>query len=80
MDAKIVHLKDQCISCGACAAISSEYWEMDQEGMAHLKNSVKVGKQWELMVKTLEGKVANKEAAEVCPVNIILIEEEKNIN
>jgi ferredoxin len=74
---KIIHLKEQCISCGACAAISPEYWEMDQEGMAHLKGSVQNGKDWTLVVKTVEAAAANKEAADVCPVNIIKLEEEK---
>jgi ferredoxin len=74
---KIIHLKEQCISCGACAAISPQFWEMDQEGMAHLKGSVQNGKDWTLVVKTVEAAAANKEAADVCPVNIIKFEEEK---
>ncbi len=74
---KIVHLKEQCISCGACAAISPEYWLMDPDGMAHLKGSVQQGKNWTLVVKTVEAAAANQEAADVCPVNIIKLEEEK---
>jgi len=74
---KIIHLKEQCISCGACAAISPQFWEMDQEGMAHLKGYVQNGKDWTLVVKTVEAAAANKEAADVCPVNIIKFEEEK---
>lgn len=73
---KIVHLKNDCISCGACAAISPEYWEMDEEGFAQLKKSKQVepGK-WEKKTDSVEEKAANQEAADCCPVNIIHIEE-----
>lgn len=57
--------------------ISPEYWEMNAEGLAHLKNSKKNGKQFELEIATEEAKVANQEAADVCPVNIIKVEEIK---
>jgi len=69
----IVHLKDQCISCGACAAISPDFWEMDEEGMANLKGSKKVGEQGELEIDSEEAKATNQEAADVCPVNIIKV-------
>jgi len=36
---KVIHRKQECISCGACAAISPEFWEMDEEALAQLKNS-----------------------------------------
>ena len=53
---KILHYKDDCISCGACAAIYPEFWEMDDEGLAHLKESRKlkiIGKEL-LLLKKLE--------------------------
>ncbi len=71
---KILHYYDECISCGACAAISPEYWEMDDEGMARLKESVKVGDHWERIILTEESRARNQEAAEACPVDIIKIE------
>ena len=44
---KILHFKEECISCGACAAILPEFWEMDDDGMAQLKGSTKVEDHWE---------------------------------
>jgi ferredoxin len=70
---KIVHFKKDCISCGACAAINPEFWEMDAEGMAHPKGSKEVGDHWELDLDTEEARASNQEAADVCPVNIIHI-------
>ena len=68
----VTQLKDQCISCGACAAISPDYWEMDGEGMANVSGSKKVGEQWELEIDSEEARATNQEAADVCPVNIII--------
>ena len=47
---KIVHLKKDCISCGACAAIAPDFWYMDDEGLAHLKDSKKDGDNWILNI------------------------------
>ena len=60
----------KCISCGACAAINPECWEMDEQGLAHLKGSAKVDDHYELEIDEKD-KDSNQEAAEVCPVNII---------
>lgn len=73
---KITHFKKDCISCGACAAINPEFWEMDEEGLAHLKNSQEKEDYQELIIETEEARAANQEAADVCPVNIIHIKEE----
>ncbi len=75
---KIVHLKKECIGCGACAAINPEFWEMDDEGLAHLKGSKRTDDRWELEIDTLEAKTSNQEAAEVCPVQIIKVEEKES--
>jgi len=67
----ILHYKKDCISCGACAAVNPEFWQMDGEGMAHLKGSKEVGDHWELVINTEEARASNQEAADVCPVQII---------
>ncbi len=71
----IHHFKEQCISCGACAAITPDFWEMDENGLAQLKGSVKKGEQWELDIDTEEARAMNQDAADVCPVNIIHVKE-----
>ncbi|MBU0470427.1 MAG: ferredoxin [Nanoarchaeota archaeon] len=74
---KIKHYKNDCISCGACAAVCPDFWKMDEEGFAQLKDSKLVDDHWELNISTLEAKTCNEEAAEVCPVQIIKLEEIK---
>ena len=74
----ISHFKEQCISCGACAAITPEFWEMDENGLAELKGSVQQGDHFELEINTEEARAMNQEAADVCPVNIIHVKEKKD--
>ena len=74
---KVVHFKKDCISCGACAVIAPELWEMDEKGLAQLKGEAKeVDGHWELKINPKD-KEKHQEAADVCPVNIIKVEEEK---
>jgi ferredoxin len=68
---KVIHEKDQCISCGACAAISPDHWKMDDDGLAHLKGSSKVEDHWEKEIDSEVDRADNQEAADCCPVNII---------
>lgn len=76
----IQHFKEQCISCGACAAITPDFWEMDEDGLAELKGSVRKGDHAELDIDTEEARAMNQEAADVCPVNIIHVKEKKDEN
>ena len=71
---KILQFKEECISCGACAAICPDFWEMDQEGMANLKESKKVEDHWERIIETEAARSQNQEAVDVCPVQIIKLE------
>ena len=72
---KVTHIKRDCISCGACAALHPDQWVMDDEGLAQLLDSVKVG---DIFEKDLELDQVNdyQEAESVCPVNIILVDTE----
>tara|TARA_Y100000310_G_scaffold278642_1_gene297185 strand:+ start:10350 stop:10580 length:231 start_codon:yes stop_codon:yes gene_type:complete len=73
---KVVHFKQDCISCGACAAIAPDYWEMDEEAIAQLKGSTEVGDHWERKIESDQDREENQEAADVCPVNIIYVKED----
>ncbi|MEK6901732.1 MAG: ferredoxin [Nanoarchaeota archaeon] len=76
----VIHFKKDCISCGACAAISPELWEMDEQGLAQLRGSKEVGDHWEKVITTIDEKAAHDDAASVCPVNIIHVKKmEKEI-
>ena len=60
--AKIVQTHEDCIGCGACVAVCDN-WEMGSDGKAHAKKT------------EVDGVACNKEAADVCPVGCIKIEE-----
>ncbi|PJE73463.1 MAG: hypothetical protein COV02_02455 [Candidatus Terrybacteria bacterium CG10_big_fil_rev_8_21_14_0_10_41_10] len=71
---KITHHYEGCIGCGSCEALCPEYWKMDYEkGKADLIGAVKdpVTGDEELEVK--EVAPCNREAADVCPVQVIKI-------
>ena len=74
MSKKIVHDRNNCIGCGACAAVSPETWEMNADGKADLKKGKKAGANVELEVKEFG---SNEDAANSCPVNVIHLIDEK---
>lgn len=70
---KIKIERPKCISCGSCAAVCPEFFEMEENGTAHLKNSKKdADGNEELEVKELG---CGRDASEVCPAQIIKISE-----
>lgn len=77
---KILHYKKDCISCGACAAISPDFWEMDddEEGKSTLKGSSNKEDHFELKIDSEEARALNQEAAEVCPVQIIHVKKDED--
>ncbi len=58
---KLLFKEEDCIGCGACAAVCSDNWELDG-GKAKPKKSV------------VEEIGCNQEAADTCPMNCISIE------
>lgn len=64
MAIKIIHDREKCIGCGACAAVCPENWEMAADGKVTAKNieAADIG--------------CNMEAASACPVNCIHIEKD----
>ena len=77
MPFKIIHERPKCIACGSCAAVAPKYWEMsEKDGLADLKGCTMNGENEERIVSDAEASI-NREAAEVCPVQIIHVEEIK---
>lgn len=70
---KIVHQRKKCIGCGSCVMACPEFFMMDKDGMATLKNSKEVNGNFELLV---EEENCAKDAAFMCPVKIIKIEDQ----
>ena len=74
---KIIHERPKCIACGSCAAVAPKYWEMSStDGLADLKGCTMNGENEERIVDEKEA-VLNREAADVCPVQIIHVDEIK---
>lgn len=68
---KIIHQTEKCIGCGSCVAICPKYWEMGDDGKAHLLNTKKDTKgNEELEISDAE---CNQEAVAICPVECIKI-------
>jgi len=68
---KIIHRRKKCIGCGACAVACPKFFELsEKDGLAILKNSKKVGENFELEVNKID---CIKDAADICPVKIITI-------
>ena len=82
---KIVHDRDICIGCSACASVCPKYWVMDSDGKSDIVGAIKSGNgEEELLGSNLEPLVedydSNLDAAESCPVNCIHLFEVKDEN
>ncbi len=82
---RIVYDRKACIGAAACAAVAPEFWEMKEDGKAHLiggkvdehGHEVLVIKEGQLTDKMKSALTLNKEAAEVCPVQVIHVYDEE---
>lgn len=77
---KIVHDRDICIGCSACASVCPKYWFMEDDGKSSMYNHVKSGNGEEELLGSNENPLTedyeeNMEAAESCPVNCIHVYE-----
>ena len=72
MKTAVVHDKQQCIGCGACAAIDPENWSLGPDGKATLANHTQDNDQ-EIREITEQEIGEQREVAEACPVNCIHI-------
>jgi len=78
MPYKIEHDRTNCIACAACSIVAPEFWEMSSEdGKSDLIGSKCISGNEEIVKEELEIKEndykKNKQAAEMCPVNVIHI-------
>lgn len=69
---KIVQQRKNCIGCGSCIMACPEFFMIDMDGLATLKNSKEINGNFELLV---ENENCAKDAALMCPVKIIKIVE-----
>ncbi|MBE6152945.1 MAG: ferredoxin [Firmicutes bacterium] len=57
--------KDACIGCGACQAIVSDVFDIDDDGLAYVLEDAKIEENIDDV----------KEAADNCPTEAIIVEE-----
>lgn len=69
---KIILERPNCIGCGSCVAVCEQYFEIADDGKSHLKDSQKEAQDIEMREVAELG--CAKEAAEICPVQVIKIE------
>ena len=82
---RIVYDRKNCIGAAACAAVAPEFWEMKEDGKAHLiggktdenGNEILIITEKQMTDKMKSALQLNKEAAEVCPVQVIHIYDEQ---
>ncbi len=72
------HDRPNCIGCGACVAVASEHWDMNNDGKADIINGKNRKDEWREKEITEEEFKINMEAAESCPVNVIHIKRLKD--
>ena len=81
---RVVFDRKNCIGAAACAAVAPQFWEMKEDGKADLigfkvdKNGHQyiILKENQLTSELKNALALNKEAAEVCPVQVIHIYDE----
>jgi ferredoxin len=71
---KVIHSKNDCIGCGACAAICPDFWEMHGD-KSSLKKSKETEGKYTLELNDSKEIECNKQAESSCPVSCIKIEE-----
>lgn len=67
--------RNGCIGAGACAAANANFWTIEKDGRATLKTSTfdEKKKIWVLHVSDAKELQKHRDAANVCPVNVIHI-------
>lgn len=69
--------RENCIGAGACVAANADWWSIDQDGKANLKNATfdAAKKMWVLEISEAELQ-KQLDAAGVCPVTVIHVIDE----
>ena len=74
---KVIFDREGCIGALACAAVDPDKWIISSDGKVDLKGAKKrADGKFEAIIEARDLQI-NKDAAEVCPVNVIKIEEMK---
>ena len=71
---KIEFDRELCIGALACNAVAEDFWPRAEDGKVDLTNAKynEETKKWELIIEEKDDET-NKEAADVCPVDAIVV-------
>ncbi len=73
---RLIHERENCIGCGACAAIAPDSWTMGQDGKADLAGGEKTADgAYEKEISDANAETF-RQAATTCPVNVIHLEKD----
>jgi len=72
--AKLILKREECIQCGACAAVCAEFFKMSDDGKAAINGGQEAEGNQELDITTEQIEKC-KGAADVCPVKVIEVQE-----
>ncbi len=68
---KIILERSKCIGCGSCVAVCEKFFEMGEDNLSKIKGGQMTGENMELEIADAG---CAKEAADICPVQIIKIQ------
>ena len=74
MPYKITLIREDCIGCGSCAEVCPDYWEMADDGLSDLIESEE-NDEGDFVRTAEDDRECNEDAADSCPVDVILIED-----
>lgn len=71
---RVEHDRENCIGCGACAAVCPNHWTMNPDGKSDLVGKTKRESDgWEVKDVPEGDYDSVKQSADMCPVNVIHI-------
>ena len=75
---KLLHDRENCIGCGACAVIAPDFWEMNDDSKSDIIGGKDRDDKWQEKKITDKDFEINLEAAESCPVEVIHLKDEES--
>ena len=72
---RVIFDREKCIGNLSCAAVHPALWIPTPDGKVDMKDAVqRPDGRWEIIIEHKDYQI-NKDAVDVCPVNVIVIEE-----
>lgn len=73
---KVIHDRENCIGCSACASVCPKFWGMNaKDGKSDLIGATPAENGTTELIVSGEDLEENQNAADVCPVQVITVKE-----